>query len=337
MPVTREIPPRPADSPWSVEAWPRFHRFPRSTEVKIGAGRVTHLTDPKLYAPEYVARLVSETRWTLTPDSRPALEAAVMERIGLREVDCPLCAGELTSVDAYTGADTGIAVVVRVPCKCRTWRAFYPQWTKVPRRYRDVRLATLAPIQRAPMTLSVSRQRAIIDHVKAHPNDSFLLWGESGTGKTHISYALHRRALVEWSKDTQETVYAPVLRSQVTALLDQNLARITGRHSADEARPVQDITVEKIKRIAAQKINGKNMRPVVIFDEIDKLGNVTEHKTNLLLSLINAVYEHEGQIIATSNYSPAWMMEHWGKELAGPILNRCGGDVGTHTIHFAEK
>lgn len=337
MAFKREVPDRPDNSQWSIEAWPEHFWTKRTPQVRLVDGLVASVFDPKLYSPGFIARLLAETRWV--PNSElPKIAPGQSRVIGLDRQPCPLCRGiERTSV-RYTGGDTGIVVTASSQCECRRWRLFYPAWAKVPARYQSVSWAGLAPVERPEMPLSLARQQTIIDGVKAHANDSFLFWGAAGSGKTHISYALHRQALESWSKQATEDERpkfnpCPVLRAQVTILLDQLHALKTfNRKRDDEARPDPPITDAKIKQIAEAK-----GRPILILDEIDKLGNVTEFKTTTILALLERVYESNGRLICTSNRSPEWMEKAWGKELAEPILRRCGNAEDAHTVEFNEN
>jgi hypothetical protein len=47
-----------------------------------------------------------------------------------------------------------------------------------------------------------------------------------------------------------------------------------------------------------------------------------------------AVYVAEGQIVATSNKSPAELEAKWGSNEAGTILRRIGSEVNAHMIEF---
>lgn len=325
----------PAESIWSETEYTRWGGRGWLPRVRFTGGILTHVTDLTRYSPALIDKLTSETGWVAKTTPAPLTED---QRVGIGkgEIPCPRHAEGTTYIPIiYTGTDTGISVYSLNRCLCHFLQNFFRKWEKVPELYRDVSYDKLAPMDSDDVLLSLERQKEIIDTVKSAPGDNYLFYGDSRTGKTHISYALHRLALVNWAKDsmTRDVLYAPVLRSQVTTLLDQHTAATNyDRKNEDDPKPKVSIDVPKIQRIVDDK-----SRPVVILDELDKLGNPTEFRIRTIHAILDAAIEAKGQIIATANRSPSWMINAWGKEVAEPIIYRCGGGTKGHTIRFAEK
>ena len=69
-------------------------------------------------------------------------------------------------------------------------------------------------------------------------------------------------------------------------------------------------------------------------DELDKVA-LTEFKANRLVGLINAIYEAEGQVVATSNKDHAYLNKVWGADEAGTILRRISSGDDAHAVLFA--
>jgi hypothetical protein len=322
---------------WSSAAWNNFHRNPptRPAAITLQGGSISSLRDRHLYSDHFVSLLRSESRWVPQTDVRKLSD--MLELVGTGVAACSLCNGRKTLSSPHIGETTGIVVRVESGCECRKAVNFYSHWhdeKQVPKRYRCVSWAKLAPIPPGDeMSLSVARQQTIIDFIKARPNDSFLFYGKSSSGKTHLSYALHRRILADWAKrtvDDDNLIYCPVLRANVTVLLKQHAEWATKSRGENTPRP--DITVGRIRDI----INS-GARPVLILDELDKLGNPTEFKLTTLLAIMDAAYNANGQIIATANRGPDWMVNEWGEDFGGPIVRRCGAGTYGHTVPFVEK
>ena len=325
------------DSMWSESEWPqRGGTQGWAPRVRLADGALTSVYQANLYSKSFIDRLTGEREWTSESELSP-LSSAQLKAIGLGKAACPRHNPETNYVTSYyVGKSSGITVCENVRCVCHQATNFWKHWAKVPQLYRDVSYNTLSPISSPDVLLSLGRQKEIIDLVKSAPDDNYLLYGNSRTGKTHISYALHRRALSAWAKATMTTelLYQPILRAQVTTLLDQHLAAKTydKNNPNGDPRPKVSIDVPMIEKIIAD-----GSRPIIILDELDKLGNPTEFRMTTLHAIFQAVSDERGQIIATSNRSPQWMINAWGKDIAEPIIYRCGGGDRGKAIYFAEN
>ena len=196
------------------------------------------------------------------------------------------------------------------------------------KRFRDVRLSTLSPSPES--WLPVARQQEIIDLLRKSPSDSYLFQGDAGTGKSHYLTALHRQAVAtsvqrRWAAGIHER---SVWRATTAELLDEHEAWAR-RGEDDDVKP-PSITVGRIRVASAA-----GLRPCLFLDEIDKIA-ATDHKTRTLFGLLEAVYEAEGQVVATSNASFDELVAAWSKfgDRAVAALRRVGADTGAHTVTF---
>jgi len=258
--------------------------------------------------------------------------------IGLMQQPCPYCKGieiaHRLRRCTYIGQNTGIEVDGHRTCRCELYKRYWTNWEQaIDARYRDVRFATLAPSDDPEIRASLATQARIIDFVKAHPDDSHLLYGDSRCGKSHISAALHDYHLRRWAmasyRDSNRS-RSPVLRANVTRLLAQHHAWTTSRADENANTPRPDIDIARIRAVIEQ-----GDKPVLILDELDKLGGQpTPFRIETLLSLIDAVNNERGAVIATSNHAPEWFPATWGKELGEPIVLRIMGGAAAHKVRF---
>jgi hypothetical protein len=291
---------------------------------------------------EVLALLAKETEESFhvlegehTPETAERLAdlTSMQVEVGLGRIACPVCGGTLWAYKVAKGSVTGVKVLWPSACPCRFYRAYYRNWfDAIDRRYLNVTWQSLAPYSGPDMRLSVERQEKIISFVQAHPDDSYLLYGTYGTGKTHLSVALHQYHLAKWAQDSWMTdkVYCPVMRANVTTLLDQHHARKMQKGNDDAPRPSIDLA-----RIASVIRQGD--KPVLIMDELDKLGGQpTPFKLETVLALVDAVYQAGGVIIATSNQDEDYFLRTWGEELGGPLIRRITSGAKAHKIEFRD-
>ena len=309
--------------------------------------RFKHVQRPGL-TPEVLALLQQETKTPAfalgdyPPELRDRLTrlAQTANKVGTDTIECPACNGRQMVCKVASGIVTGVEVLWPVDCPCKKYRAYFKAWRgAIPEHYRSVTWSSLAPTADSKLVrLSVERQQKIIDFIKAHPGDSYLLYGTYRSGKTHISVALHQYHLQKWVteswgvRESWDKVYRPVMRANMTELLDQHHALKTQREGDRTPRPSIDLA--RINDIAAQ-----GDKPVLILDEIDKLGGQpTPFKIETILALVDKVHQHDGVVIATSNRTPEWFVETWGEEIGGPTIDRiCGRGDKAHKIRFEER
>jgi len=280
------------------------------------------------YTAEYIEACDRETEWVQaepTPTLTPEQERAV----GLHEIPCPLCYSRRIPV-LHHGTDTGISRNRDMPCNCLRLSYYWREWQHVPRRFN--RVGDIAALKPYPaLSVSVERQVAILGDIRSHPDHSHLLMGLPGTGKTYLLVALYRAALLR-SVDQQlakNDIRQSVWYCNATQLLtQQSVWAVEQNKEFPDASKEPSVTTAKI---ASAIKNG--YRPCLFVDELDKAA-LTGPKMAALCSLINQVYESEGQLVANCNKSAAELAAVWGSDEATTILRRIGGGDGAHTILF---
>ncbi|MBB6144737.1 hypothetical protein HNQ77_002693 [Silvibacterium bohemicum] len=312
---------------WKMDT-ARPHRLIRTTD-----GMTIHPDHDFLYTPEFIAFVESETEWTTGEDwIKPPSEHR--EGIGMGTIECPNCKGNKYRWFRQEGKNTRLVGVASVRCICWLNRNYWLNWNKaIDGRFRHVRFATLAPLEANHVRLSVGRQQKIIDWIKANPESSYLLYGTYGSGKTHISVALHDYHLRKWLPMSMygNRVYCPVMRAGVGELLDQHHAWKMRGENHNVPRPSIDVAL--IRDIVAQ-----GDRPVLILDELDKLGGKpSEFKLETLFSLVDKTYAANGIVIATSNRDVKWFIDTWGEALGGPVLRRITNEGSAKKIRFEDQ
>jgi hypothetical protein len=281
-----------------------------------------------------VEQVHRETHWERQQEvgELPEYQALVdhQEAVASKHLPCPLCHGTDDVYLLHRGADTGLEISLPVSCPCRIVRSISWLWGDVPQLYRTVSLRGLAPSTES--ILPRARQQEIIKQLQAQPDDSYFLYGPPKTGKTHMSFALYRRAVSVWAfadahiRQCTQSCW----RVRTSTLLDQHIAWST-RNVDDESSTVRPPTVATWKIQAAVK---HGYRPALFLDEIDKF-KPSDYKFNILIQLVDAIYEADGQVVATSNKGIADLIDKWGADEAGTILRRIGAGPNAHTIQFS--
>lgn len=281
--------------------------------------------------PDFCRAVAAEAKWV--PMSEFPSLTAEAELSVLSGSVCPLC----NSADGghhwvtYRGEDTAVQIQQRVRCPCGWVLKFRQRWAnamKAHSRFADVRLSTVSP--ESTLAVSMERQAEILDRVKSAPGHSYFFAGRSNTGKTHLSFALYRRALENWCKrswashDSTQAVW----RMSAAQMLDEHVAASHRRDGDGAAEP--SITLRKI-----QLATRCGFRPALFIDELDKIAP-TEFKLGKLIELLDGVYNAEGQIVATSNKGAEYLMDKWGEDEASTVLRRIGGGRDAHAIMFSE-
>lgn len=259
-----------------------------------------------------------------------------LRAVGRGEKVCPHCAGTGKIHLLHRGAKTGVRVYLESPCPCLVHRCFWQLWGNaaiVPERFRDVRLDTLTPSMESACPMS--RQSALITRLREEPTSSYLLWGPPGSGKTHFSFALFRVAASRWAENASQMHHAPqaVWRIRAASLIDEQIAWDTRSLIDDAEVRVPTVTVSMIRAAA-----NAGLRPCLYLDELDKAGLHTEARRRRLFEVVDEVYQHKGQLVATANKSIEQMMrmQGWDGDVTGSVLRRFGGDGGI-TLYFGAE
>jgi hypothetical protein len=137
-------------------------------------------------------------------------------------------------------------------------------------------------------------QTTAIPFVQAHPNDSFLLTGKNGTGKSHIGWAIYRNALAS---------RRPVIACTVRDLLAE--------YRRVEVGVLEGETL-KSPRVTAENLRKPGKPWLLFLDEFEK-ARPSEFASEQLFNLLDAANAFGHQIVVTSNLSNEQLRHHWGR------------------------
>jgi DNA replication protein DnaC len=138
------------------------------------------------------------------------------------------------------------------------------------------------------------RQQAAIDAVRSRPNDSYLLLGKNGSGKTHIGWAMFRNALAQ---------RRPAVACTVRDLLAEFRRVEVG---------VPDGETMKSPRVTAEQLRKPGKPWFLLFDEFEK-ARPTEFASEQLFNVLDAVKSFNHQIVVTSNLTANDLRAHWSR------------------------
>ena len=154
---------------------------------------------PGRFTPEFRDFVATETKWVIENPHALHFPQEHRKPVGTGEMKCPLCQGTFDYWVVKNGQTTGLRMQVAVLCQCKQWKKFWMVWKTVPERFADADLTTMQPS--AQIGLSIERQNQIQEFVRAHPRDSYFLYGRAGTRKTHLATALYRAALYDSAEE----------------------------------------------------------------------------------------------------------------------------------------
>ena len=287
---------------------------------------------PQYFSSAFVTAVHAEKEWIADP--LPRFHPDLQEAVGMKRVECPYCEWGYVEV-IHRGQTTGVVVTFMKKCPCAVYRHFWRVWgdsDRVPKRFRLA--GAKGPVTPSShVQLSIARQEQILKTVYADTSRSYFLSGAPETGKTYILTAIYRKALERATARMFEldNPQPSVWRINASVLLDQHVAWET-RHSKPEGSVPCPYLLTSMIHSAVRY----GFRPCLFLDEIDKIVK-SEFKLKRLIQLVDAVYEAEGQIVATSNKSVSQLMAEWGGDEAGTMLRRIGKGTGAKTIYFKES
>lgn len=206
-------------------------------------------------------------------------------------------------------SDTGWTITANGarPCGCAQAKRVAQKLAAINRRYGKFAEFDLMGLRPRPDIHPA--QAGLVPAVQADPEMSLLMFGDTGTGKTLIGYALAKYAIERGR---------PVVAVTLAELLDQYRT---------QARDT-----EKLPVIDAETLRTAPDKYLIFIDEIDKT-RPTEFAGEKFFQLANAIYETGQQVIIASNLPKSHLMAHWERagqgdfngefsQYGAPILRR---------------
>jgi DNA replication protein DnaC len=187
-------------------------------------------------------------------------------------------------------------------CVCREAQIRSRRLAAIPPKFARLKLSTLEPDLNAhPM------QAEIVPYVREHPEESYLLAGRFGCGKTTLMWLMYRNAI----KQTARRVVACTL----TELLDEYKAFIQASQSG-----VQGV----MPRLNAAELKQSHTKYSIFLDDLDK-ARPTEYAAEQIFEILNAIYEFQHQLVVTTNLTVKQLADHFDRadfRFGGAIVRR---------------
>lgn len=139
------------------------------------------------------------------------------------------------------------------------------------------------------------KQATAIAHMRRHPDESYLLVGPHGWGKSHLAYALLRHGIASGNLYASGTLKEYMEEYQWLAKF-----------------PVPTDPNYRKPRVTESDLRSGGRRWTIMIDEFDAI-KVTEFSATTLFGMLNAASEWGHQVVVTSNFSLPQLMHYYGK------------------------
>jgi hypothetical protein len=195
----------------------------------------------------------------------------------------------------------------------------------VPPKYRGLYFSNLSASTKS--SLPIETQNEIIKMLKANPDSSYAFFGPAGTSKSTWLAVMYVNQLWRYVMDGERNPLGKKLKwfavQRITAkrLLDQFSDHAL--HKNDQQNENSPIVTEPAvtrEKIESCTKNGVKFR--LFLDELDKIKE-TETRYMSLFDVIDAIYEHEGQLVVNSNLSPLEFEKQFGAQFTRRITEMC--------------
>jgi len=157
-------------------------------------------------------------------------------------------------------------------------------------------------------------QPSVVDYMREHPAESYLLCGTNGTGKTHLGYALVTNALFAGRR-----VAACTVRELLAEFKRMELGEAGATGQAFVAR------------VTPENLQAPREKWTIMLDEFEK-ARVTEFTSEMLFALVDAAWKYGHQLIVTSNMRSDGLQDRWsridevyGRSIVKRLTATCNG------------
>lgn len=205
----------------------------------------------------------------------------------------------------------------------------FAYFNSVPAAYRKHTLSQLTPYEGTRVAVSLERQQAILDMLKAEPESGYVFFGPPHAGKTVWTTALYISNLYRYymgngsiePTDREKTRgKTAVWRTSAKKLLDQHTEYSMKQFDKDEdgtyVTQEPEVTANKIHKYRKMGVRSK-----LFLEEIDKI-SMTDARSNNLFEVIDALHEEEGIIVINSNLRPEEFTVRFGEQFTWRLGER---------------
>ncbi len=216
-------------------------------------------------------------------------------------------------------------------------KAVFRYWVEraISPRYRNVSLSSLVPSDKN--RLPVEHQQKLYDLLRAKPDDSYAILGAVGTGKTTVSVALYRHQLAaEINRISIMNEYPAAFARMAMNRWELSVVRMEAKdllqqhHDFAINRPTTNVRGEEIggapeplvSRERVEYFTRRHRKFHLFLEEIDKV-ELTKARRDTLFSVVNAIYEHEGQVVINTNLNKTEFADLYGAEFVRRIKEMC--------------
>jgi DNA replication protein DnaC len=245
-------------------------------------------------------------------------------RVSAQSDHCEFCFGTGMEQEHFYSVILTQAPVFRARhCRCRLEKqkvkVKVEAIARIPEEFGVPRLADItADPSRHPQ--QADKIRGIREELEADPYRSFFIFGDNGTGKSFLAWALYVDALEKGRK-----VVACELEHLLNSYRRYQFRYNESGELVDKSRPL----------VLAEDLLSATRHWTIFLDEIAAT-SPTEYAAKEFFYLLKAAHENRHQLIFTCNVSPLKLQNHWSKtdEFWGDSIARRIAEYTQHVNLF---
>lgn len=247
------------------------------------------------------------------------------------EAVCRLCKGKRKVRSSVEVPWTKSLQPIECTCSCDLVHAFWKAFTEgIPEHDQFAVLEDLKPHERSLLT--DESQKKVLGILREKPRSSYAFFGPAGVGKSTFCAALYRRALFEFfNSRKEEDKYLPAVWHVSAKQLFEDFHREAISREDGNGNTIEPV----INRRKIEKAAKRGYRPSVFIAEVDKL-NYTKFKADAFFEIVNALYEHKGQLVFDTNLTEGEFYAMFDSEHSSTIMRRVN-EMGMTIDLFSEE
>jgi DNA replication protein DnaC len=245
-----------------------------------------------------LAQVEERIRAGQTPTEMFKGEPPMTRLLAKQKSECAFCFGGGMESQHYCVIETRETVRRAKRCRCRVEEERRRALALIPSEFGIPRLEEIQPdTRRHP------QQTTKIAAIREKPDQSYFLFGDNGTGKTFLGWALYVHA-VELGRKAVMTELDTLLKAY---------RRYQFRHDAKSGELVDDFRPVVLAEDLIPDPRRIFRRHTIFLDEISAT-TPTEYAAKEFFHLLKSAHEHGHQMIFTCNVSPRELQAHWSRE-----------------------